>query len=68
MVRKEQAHRYIDGARWQAPGLIRRADLDLHPVSAPERYWQNGEWWKGREGRKLWFTETIKTIADYLRI
>jgi uncharacterized SAM-binding protein YcdF (DUF218 family) len=43
-------------------------DLDVHPVSAPERYWQNGEWWKDREGRKIWFTEAIKTIADYLRI
>ncbi len=31
-------------------------------------YWQNGEWWKNREGRKLWFNETVKTIADWFRI
>jgi uncharacterized SAM-binding protein YcdF (DUF218 family) len=44
------------------------ADLEMHPISAPDRYWQNGEWWKDREGRKLWFMEAVKTIADYLRI
>jgi len=43
-------------------------DLEMHPVSAPDRYWQNGVWWKDREGRKLWFTETLKTAADYLGI
>jgi uncharacterized SAM-binding protein YcdF (DUF218 family) len=43
-------------------------DLEVHPISAPERYWRNGEWWKDREGRKLWFDEAVKTIADYLRI
>jgi len=54
----------------RASRIFRREgpDLDVHPVSAPERYWQNGEWWKDREGRKLWLNETIKTIADYLRI
>lgn len=44
------------------------AGPEVHPVSAPDRYWRNGEWWKDREGRKLWFMETVKTIADYLRI
>lgn len=44
------------------------ADLEVHPISAPERYWQKGEWWKNREGRKIWFYETVRTIADYLRI
>ncbi len=43
-------------------------DLEVHSVSAPALYWQNGEWWKNREGRKLWFNETAKTIADWFRI
>jgi uncharacterized SAM-binding protein YcdF (DUF218 family) len=44
------------------------ADLEIHAVSAPERYWHNGEWWKDREGRKLWLMEAVKTIADCFRI
>ena len=44
------------------------ADLEVHPVSAPDLYWQNGEWWKSREGRKLWFLEFTKTLADCFRI
>ena len=43
-------------------------DLDVHSISAPDLYWQNGEWWRNREGRKLWFTETLKTFADFFRI
>jgi uncharacterized SAM-binding protein YcdF (DUF218 family) len=43
-------------------------DLEVHPISAPERYWHNGEWWQDREGRKLWLEEAVKTIADFLRI
>lgn len=44
------------------------AGLEEHTVSAPNRYWRNGQWWQDREGRKIWFFETVKTIADYLRI
>jgi uncharacterized SAM-binding protein YcdF (DUF218 family) len=43
-------------------------DLDVHSISAPDLYWQNGEWWRSREGRKLWFTEALKTVADFFRI
>jgi uncharacterized SAM-binding protein YcdF (DUF218 family) len=43
-------------------------DLEVHSISAPALYWQNGEWWKNREGRKLWFNETVKTVADFFRI
>ena len=54
----------------RASRIFRRegAGLELHTVSAPEPYWRNGEWWKSREGRKLWFLEFVKTIADWLRI
>ena len=44
------------------------AGLEVRTVSAPDPYWQNGEWWKTREGRKLWFMESVKTLADWFRI
>ena len=73
-LRRLEVHRYLlvtsvyHTAR--ASRIFRRegSDLEMHPISAPDRYWQNGEWWKDREGRKLWFMEAVKTIADYLRI
>jgi uncharacterized SAM-binding protein YcdF (DUF218 family) len=54
----------------RAARIFRRlgSGLEVHTVSAPEPYWQNGEWWKNREGRKLWFQEFVKTIADWFRI
>jgi uncharacterized SAM-binding protein YcdF (DUF218 family) len=54
----------------RAARIFRRegAGLEVHMVSAPEPYWQNGEWWKTREGRKLWFLEFVKTMADWFRI
>jgi uncharacterized SAM-binding protein YcdF (DUF218 family) len=42
--------------------------LEMRSVPAPDRWWTNGEWWKNREGRKIWLTETLKTIADYVGI
>jgi uncharacterized SAM-binding protein YcdF (DUF218 family) len=44
------------------------ASFEMQVIAAPDRYWQNGQWWKNREGRKLWFFETVKTIADWFRI
>jgi uncharacterized SAM-binding protein YcdF (DUF218 family) len=54
----------------RAARIFRRegAGLELHTISAPDPYWQNGEWWKSREGRKLWFLEFTKTMADWFRI
>jgi uncharacterized SAM-binding protein YcdF (DUF218 family) len=54
----------------RASRVFRRegAGFEMHAVSVPDRYWQNGEWWKNREGRKIWFYEFLKTIADYFRI
>ncbi|HEX4273875.1 MAG TPA: YdcF family protein [Bryobacteraceae bacterium] len=42
--------------------------LEMHPSPAQEPWWHNGQWWKNREGRKIWFNETLKTMADYLGI
>jgi uncharacterized SAM-binding protein YcdF (DUF218 family) len=44
------------------------AGLEMSVVAAPDKDWDSGKWWKTREGRKLWFSEFVKTIADYLRI
>jgi uncharacterized SAM-binding protein YcdF (DUF218 family) len=54
----------------RAARIFRRegAGFEMHAISAPDPYWRNGEWWKSREGRKLWFLESIKTMADYFRI
>ncbi len=73
-LRKLGAHSYLlvtsvyHTAR--AGRIFRRegAGLEEHTVAAPARYWQNGQWWKNREGRKLWFFEAVKTVADYLRV
>ncbi len=73
-MRKMGVHKYLlVTSVWhtaRAGRVFRRegAGLDEYTVSAPDRYWQNGEWWKDREGRKIWFFETAKTIANYLRI
>jgi uncharacterized SAM-binding protein YcdF (DUF218 family) len=54
----------------RAARIFRRegVGLEMHTVSAPDPYWRNGEWWKTREGRKLWFLESVKTMADWFRI
>jgi uncharacterized SAM-binding protein YcdF (DUF218 family) len=43
-------------------------DLSVDVVASSTNDWHGGEWWKDREGRKLWFNEAVKTIADYLGI
>jgi uncharacterized SAM-binding protein YcdF (DUF218 family) len=51
----------------RAARIFRHAapDLEIHTVAAPDPYWDNGYWWKLREGRKLWFYETVKTVTEY---
>lgn len=73
-LRRLHVHRYLvvtsafHTAR--AGRIFRRIgpDLEVHMISAPARYWNGGQWWKNREGRKIWLEETLKTVADYLRI
>lgn len=52
----------------RASRIFRREgkDLEVHAISAPDRYWQNGLWWRDREGRKIWLGEALRTVADYL--
>ena len=54
----------------RAGRIFRRAapGFEVHVVEAPNKYWDHGHWWKHREGRKLWFFEAVKTLADYFRV
>lgn len=67
-------HKYLlvtsDYHTRRAGRIFRREaqDLEEHTIGAPDRYWADGRWWTNREGRKIWFDETVKTFADYLRI
>jgi uncharacterized SAM-binding protein YcdF (DUF218 family) len=41
-------------------------DLEIHTVASRDRKWNQGYWWRTREGRKLWLLETVKSVADSL--
>ena len=41
-------------------------DLEIHMVGVDDPAWHNGNWWVEREGRKRFFLESVKTIANYL--
>jgi uncharacterized SAM-binding protein YcdF (DUF218 family) len=41
-------------------------DIEFHAVACRDRKWNQGYWWKTREGRKLWLLESVKTFADFL--
>jgi hypothetical protein len=42
--------------------------MEIHMVGVDDPNWQGGEWWKEREGRKIFLLEGVKTIADFLGI
>ncbi|HVW10757.1 MAG TPA: YdcF family protein [Bryobacteraceae bacterium] len=43
-------------------------DLEVHLVGVDDPDWDNGNWWRSREGKKEFLLEFTKTIADYLRL
>ena len=43
-------------------------DLEIHVVSAGDPNWNDGKWWITREGRKIFFLESVKSFADFLRL
>jgi uncharacterized SAM-binding protein YcdF (DUF218 family) len=69
-LRQLGVHKYLlvtsDYHTARAGRIFRREgrDLEEHTVVAPDPDWNGGEWWKNREGRKLWFYEMIKTVTD----
>jgi uncharacterized SAM-binding protein YcdF (DUF218 family) len=40
-------------------------DLEFHTAACRDRKWNEGYWWKSREGRKTWLLESVKTLADF---
>ncbi len=44
----------------------RLPDLDVRAAGVWDEYWNAGYWWTSREGRKLWFFEASKTVADFV--
>ncbi|HXE64682.1 MAG TPA: YdcF family protein [Bryobacteraceae bacterium] len=43
-------------------------DLDVHLVGVNDPDWDHGNWWRTREGKKIFLTEFVKNIANYLNI
>lgn len=43
-------------------------EMEFHMVGVDDPEWHGGDWWLAREGRKTFFLEGTKTIADYLGI
>lgn len=41
-------------------------DLDFHIIAAPEPDFTPDGWWKNREGRKIFATEWMKTVATWV--
>ena len=41
-------------------------DLEIHMVSAPDRFFEPGSWWKNRDARKTFAIEWMKTFATWL--
>jgi len=59
---------YFHTAR--AGRIMRRTapDLEFHIVGSSYPHWNEGYWWKEREGEKIWLEEAVKTVADFFRI
>lgn len=43
-------------------------DLQFYVVGSSDPHWHVGDWWTDREGRKTFFMEGVKTVADFLRM
>jgi uncharacterized SAM-binding protein YcdF (DUF218 family) len=41
-------------------------DLEIHMIAAPDRDFTPDGWWKTRDGKKVFATEWMKTVAGWL--
>lgn len=41
-------------------------DVEFRVVAAPDEYFRPQDWWKSREGRKIFLIEWMKTIAEWI--
>jgi uncharacterized SAM-binding protein YcdF (DUF218 family) len=73
-LRRRQVHRVlVVTSLWhtgRAGRIFRRLapEMDIRMVGADDPEWHNGKWWIDRQGKKTFFLEGVKTIADYLGI
>jgi uncharacterized SAM-binding protein YcdF (DUF218 family) len=73
-LRRRRIHRVlVVTSLWhtrRAGRIFRRLapEMDIHMVGADDPEWHGGNWWMERQGKKTFFLEGVKTIADYLRI
>lgn len=71
-LRRRDAHRVdivTSNYHTRRAGNIYRSkakELDIHMVSAPDRYFEPEGWWKNRDGRKTFAIEWMKTVATWL--
>jgi len=69
-LRRRGVHRFLlvtsDFHTARAARIYRAAapDLDMHVVTAPDRYFRADGWWHNREGQKIFFIEWMKTAAN----
>ena len=42
----------------------RMPELDIQAAGVWDKYWNHGYWWLTREGRKTWFFEATKNVAN----
>jgi uncharacterized SAM-binding protein YcdF (DUF218 family) len=54
----------------RAGNLFRAAapEVAFTVVAAPDRHFQPRGWWRDREGRKIFFIEWMKTVAEWLHM
>ena len=73
-LRALHVHRYLlvtsNFHTARAARILRRTapEFEVQVVGATYPHWNNGYWWKEREGQKIWLEEAVKTVADFFRL
>jgi len=48
---------------FRAEAAAEKLSIDMRTVASPDRYFHLDSWWREREGQKIFFFETAKTVA-----
>lgn len=71
-LRRMGVHRFLvvtSNFHTRRAGAIYRSlarDVSFRVVAAPDEYFRPQEWWKSRQGRKIFLVEWMKTIAEWI--
>ena len=71
-LRRRKAHRIdivTSNYHTRRAGNIYRSkakDMEVHMVSAPDKFFEPDSWWKNRDARKTFAIEWLKTFATWL--